>query len=49
MKARRAVQKSRKLSSLDIARAMNWNPIALHRRQPHVWASGTIVSDKHQL
>ncbi|WP_158085694.1 glycosyltransferase family 2 protein [Henriciella aquimarina] len=37
MKARRDIQRQRQLSSFAIVRAMNWDPIVLHRRRPHVW------------
>lgn len=37
MRSRKAVQKQRKLSSLEITKAMSWSPFTLHRRKPHVW------------
>lgn len=37
LRRRRAIQQDRKLSSVEIARAMSWNPAALHGRRPHVW------------
>jgi len=50
MKARRKVQREKKLSSWQISRAMHWSPITLSRRRPHVWrarrypAPGTSLS-----
>jgi len=37
LRRRRAIQRARKLSSLQIACAMSWNPADLHGRRPHVW------------
>ncbi|MEQ8558522.1 MAG: glycosyltransferase family 2 protein [Henriciella sp.] len=37
MRSRKTVQKQRKLSSVEITKAMSWSPFTLHRRKPHVW------------
>lgn len=37
LRARRRVQSDKKCSSLEIARAMSWNPIRMGRRRSHVW------------
>lgn len=37
LKRRQEVQASRRLSSLEISKAMSFNPATLHQRKPHVW------------
>ena len=49
LKARRAIQRRRRLSSFQIAQAMNWNPIVLHQRRPHVWPAPEQREAGHPL
>lgn len=45
MSDRKIVRRQRKLSSLEILKAMSVNPLTLHRRKPHVW---NTVIDRQQ-
>jgi len=42
MKARARVQRGKKLSSLQISRAMSWSVLRMGRRRCHVWKAKTV-------